>query len=48
VELCRDATTGTLGVGGWLGVLGHLAVLGAYIAVGCAWGARTFTRRLSA
>ncbi len=48
VELCRDATTGSLGVGGWLGVLGHLAVLAAYVTVGAVWGRRTFSQRLGA
>jgi lipooligosaccharide transport system permease protein len=48
VELCRDATTGTLGPAGLLGVAGHVAVLGAYLAFGFAWGFRAFTRRLTA
>jgi lipooligosaccharide transport system permease protein len=47
VELCRDATTGTLGEGGWLAVLGHIAVLVGYTALGFVWGSRAFTRRLS-
>lgn len=47
VELCRDATTGTLGVGGWAAVLGHIAVLVGYTALGFVWGSRAFTRRLS-
>ena len=48
VELCRDATTGTLGTAGWWGVAAHLAVLGVYVAVGWVWGTRTFSRRLAA
>jgi lipooligosaccharide transport system permease protein len=48
VELCRDATTGALGPGGVAGVAGHVLVLGAYLAVGCLWGLRSFTRRLAA
>ena len=47
VELCRDATTGTLGAAGWLGVGLHIVVLGAYVAVGFVWGIRAFTRRLT-
>ena len=47
VELCRDATTGTLAPGGWPLVLAHVAVLCAYLALGFAWGLRTFTRRLA-
>jgi lipooligosaccharide transport system permease protein len=44
VELCRDLTTGTPSL---VGAAGHLAVLAAYAAVGCALGARAFTRRLT-
>jgi lipooligosaccharide transport system permease protein len=47
VELCRDATTGTVGPGGALGVLAHIAVLGAYLLVGVVWGLRTFKGRLA-
>ena len=47
VELCRDATTGTLGQGGWAAVLGHIAVLVGYTALGYVWGTRAFSRRLS-
>jgi lipooligosaccharide transport system permease protein len=47
VELCREATTGTLGPWGWPGVAAHLAVLGLYVAAGWLWGVRTFTRRLA-
>jgi lipooligosaccharide transport system permease protein len=46
VELCRDATTGTLGPGGLVGVLAHVAVLLGYFAVGAAWGLRSFRARL--
>jgi len=44
VELCRGATTGSLGLGA---ALLHVGVLSAYVAVGTIWGARTFTRRLT-
>jgi lipooligosaccharide transport system permease protein len=44
VELCRGATTGSIGLGS---VLLHVGVLAGYVAVGGAWGARTFTRRLT-
>jgi len=47
VELCRDATTGSLAPGGWLMVLAHIAILCGYLALGFVWGLRTFTRRLS-
>ncbi len=47
VELCRDATTGTLGPAGMAGVSGHILVLCAYIAFGFAWGIRAFTGRLT-
>ena len=45
VELCRGATTGTLGL---LDGLGHTAYLCGCIAVGWAFGVRGFTRRLAA
>jgi lipooligosaccharide transport system permease protein len=48
VELCRDATTGSLGPAGWAGVGAHLVVLVAYVAAGVTWGVRAFTRRLTA
>ncbi len=48
VELCRDATTGSLAPGAWAMVAVHLAVLGAYVAVGWRIGVRTFARRLAA
>jgi lipooligosaccharide transport system permease protein len=48
VELCRDATTGTIGPAGAAGVTVHLAVLAAYITLGSRWGMRAFTRRLTA
>ncbi|HEX8802863.1 MAG TPA: ABC transporter permease [Acidimicrobiales bacterium] len=44
VELCRGATTGTLGP---LAGLGHAAFLLACIAVGWRWGVRTFRQRLA-
>jgi lipooligosaccharide transport system permease protein len=44
VELCRGATTGS--IGGWAALL-HLAVLAAYVGAGTAWGVRTFARRLT-
>jgi lipooligosaccharide transport system permease protein len=47
VELCRDATTGTLGDGGWAGVAAHVLVLAGYILVGYLWGSRAFDRRLA-
>jgi len=47
VELCRDATTGTLSAGGWAAVAGHVGVLMAYTAIGFVWGSRAFTRRLA-
>ena len=47
VELCRDATTGTLGSAGWAGAALHIAVLVGYTAVGFVWGSRAFTRRLA-
>jgi lipooligosaccharide transport system permease protein len=47
VELCREATTATLGAAGWWGVLGHVAVLSAYVSVGWWFGVRTFARRLA-
>lgn len=45
VELCRGATTGSLGL---LEGLGHVAFLAACIAVGAWWGVRSFTDRLTA
>ncbi|HET8658683.1 MAG TPA: ABC transporter permease [Micromonosporaceae bacterium] len=45
VELCRGATTGSLGL---LAGAGHTAVLAGYLALGAWWGARTFPRRLAA
>jgi lipooligosaccharide transport system permease protein len=47
VELCRDATTGTLGAAGLAGVVAHVLVLVAYVGAGCLWGIPTFTRRLA-
>jgi lipooligosaccharide transport system permease protein len=44
VDLCRSLTLGTVEAGP---VLLHLAVLLGFTAAGIAWGARTFTRRLS-
>jgi len=44
VELCREATTGTLGA---VPVVVHVAYLAAFIAVGSWFGVREFTRRLS-
>jgi lipooligosaccharide transport system permease protein len=43
VELCRGATTGSLG----LASVGHVAYLGACIAVGCWFGVRNFASRLA-
>jgi lipooligosaccharide transport system permease protein len=43
VELCRGATTGTLG----LAAAGHVAYLAAFIAVGCWFGVRNFASRLA-
>jgi lipooligosaccharide transport system permease protein len=47
VVLCRAATTGRLPPGGVLGLALHVLVLLAFLGVGCTWGVRTFTRRLS-
>jgi len=47
VALCRSFTTGILPPGSWLVMVGHVAVLSAYIAVGYAWGTRTYSRRLA-
>ena len=47
VELCRDATTGTLGPGGIAGAVAHLLVLLTYLGLGCWWGVRTFRDRLA-
>jgi lipooligosaccharide transport system permease protein len=44
VELCRGATTGSLS---WWPAVGHTAFLAVWVAVGCWWGVRTFTRRLA-
>ena len=44
VELCRGATTGSLGVAS---AAGHTAFLVGIVAGGCWWGARTFTTRLA-
>ena len=44
VELCRGATTGSLGLGA---AAGHAAYLGACIAIGCWFGVRNFARRLA-
>jgi lipooligosaccharide transport system permease protein len=43
VELCRGATTGSLG----LASVGHVAYLGACVAVGCWFGVRNFASRLA-
>jgi lipooligosaccharide transport system permease protein len=44
VELCRGATTGSVS---WWPAVGHTAYLAVWVAVGCWWGVRTFTRRLA-
>ena len=44
VELARDATSGTVELGG---AVGHLAVMVAYAGTGWAWARREFTRRLA-
>lgn len=44
VELCRGATTGTLGL---VAGLGHTAYLAAWVVVGCALAIRGFNRRLT-
>jgi lipooligosaccharide transport system permease protein len=44
VQLCRGATTGTLGLGS---ALVHLAVLGGCVAGGWLWGIRSFARKLT-
>ncbi|MGH9027680.1 MAG: ABC transporter permease [Acidimicrobiia bacterium] len=44
VELCRGATTGSIG---YWAALAHIAVLGACVFAGWQWGARSFTRRLT-
>jgi lipooligosaccharide transport system permease protein len=44
VELCRGATTGTLGL---VEALVHLAVLAAFVAAGAWFGVRTFRDRLA-
>jgi lipooligosaccharide transport system permease protein len=45
VELCRGATTGSLGAAA---ALGHVLFLGACVAAGCWGGVRTFRARLAA
>jgi lipooligosaccharide transport system permease protein len=45
VELCRGATTGSIGL---LSGLGHATSLAACIAAGAWWGVRSFTQRLAA
>ena len=44
VELCRGATTGTLGLGP---ALVHVAFLGACVAAGCWYGVRAFGEKLA-
>lgn len=44
VELCRALTLGKVEPGP---TMVHLVVLGGFVSVGAAWGARTFTRRLT-
>lgn len=44
VELCRGATTGSIGLGP---TVAHVAVLGACVVVGWLWGVRAFTRKLT-
>lgn len=44
VELCRGATTGTLGLAS---AALHTTVLVAFAVVGVVWGVHTFTRRLA-
>ncbi|CAA9261622.1 MAG: Efflux ABC transporter, permease protein [uncultured Acidimicrobiales bacterium] len=44
VDLCRSLMLGTVDIGS---ALVHLAVLAAFAGAGMAWGASTFTRRLS-
>ncbi|HEY3140614.1 MAG TPA: ABC transporter permease [Acidimicrobiales bacterium] len=44
VELCRGATTGSLGLAA---ALGHIAFLAGCIAAGALWGVRNFSRRLT-
>jgi lipooligosaccharide transport system permease protein len=45
VELCRGATTGSIGL---TAAAGHVAFLVACTAAGYSWGLRTFTSRLAA
>jgi len=47
VELCRYATTGSWGDGGPVSATAHALILVAYISLGCIWGSRTFTERLT-
>ena len=44
VEMCRALTLGDVEAGP---AMVHLAVLAGFVSVGAAWGARTFTRRLT-
>jgi hypothetical protein len=44
VELCRGATTGTLGLASGVG---HTAVLLGFVAAGSTWGIRAFRARLA-
>ncbi len=44
VELCRGATTGSIGLAA---AGGHVTFLAACIAAGCWWGVRTFTSKLA-
>jgi len=44
VELCRGATTGTLGL---VPTVAHVAVLSAFVAVGAWFGTATFRDRLA-
>ena len=44
VELCRGATSGSVG---GAAVLAHVGILGALVAAGRAWGTRTFARKLA-
>jgi lipooligosaccharide transport system permease protein len=44
VELCRGATTGSID---FLPAVGHVAVLVGCVVAGWAWGARSFTKKLT-
>jgi lipooligosaccharide transport system permease protein len=46
VVLCRSATTGQLPDGGMAAIALHVAILCGFIAVGIAWGSKTFARKL--